>query len=335
MAEQTVDKPTPPPGGPASTPAAGTAPTGELATMQAYLDAHPEAATQLQLKAKVNGEERPVALAALQTSYQLESAARQKLEAAALKEKELAAREAALAEKGDPNKALERALRGVITPPTPPGPLDGLDSPESFYAEGARVVPVVRNLMNENQRLAVDAKAKEQRLAELEQRQKTLETQQANVWQWTRLKEEFDDVRRQTPDFTARVVVKTDGTFALDEGSNPAVMREVLYLKRYGEIPDPRFNNQVPKTLSYAELTAGIEKAEQAKYDARKVAAERKHQESLRASVTSVSPATGAIEIPSDLIDLPGDSKEEIRRKAEARGELIRERARAAGLKVT
>lgn len=300
--------------------------------VQAYLDTHPDAAKQLQLTAKVDGEEQSVALAALQTSYQLESAARQRLGAAALKEKELATREAALAEKGDPTNIMEAVLQRFAKPQPAPDPLVGLDSPGMLIDDGPRLVNVTRGLLTENQRLAAENKAIAERQTLSDKRLEAMEKAQTNVFQWTRMKEDFDGVHRQNPDFTARVTVKPDGTFDLDLGSNPVVTAEVLRLKQSGEIPDPRFNNQVPKTLSYAELTKGIEAAEAAKYEARKVAAERKHQETLRTSVSGVSSATSAIEIPSDLIDLPGDSKAEIWRKAEARGNLIREQARAEGL---
>lgn len=334
MSEQTADKQTPPPGGFASAqPAAGTAPAEGVMTteqLQAYLDKNPDAAKGLHLKAKVDGEEMPVRLADLQTSYQLESTARRRLETAALKEKALDAREAELADKGDPRKAFEDVLQSFARPQTTPDPFSGLDSQEALFTEGQKLVGITRGLYSENQRLTAENKAIADRQTALEKRTQEMEQAQTSVFQWTRTKEDFDGVRQQSSEFTARVTVKPDGTFGLDLGDNPVVTAEVLRLKQ-SDMPDSRFGGAVPKTLSYAELAKGVQAAEDARYEGRKVAAEKKHQETLRASAGMATPATGAIEIPSNLIDLPTDSKEEIMRKAVARGDLIREKARALG----
>jgi len=333
MSEQTVDKQTPPPGGSASTPAAGTpsqgTPTAEQ--VQAYLDTNPDAMKNLRLTAKFDGEERPVALDELRSGYQIRSVAQQRLEAAALKEKELATREAELAAKGDPRKQFEGWISSLAKPPAPDSPLDGMDTPDAIFTEAPRLVAVTRTLYGENQRLSADLQATQQAQAELKKTVAEMQQSQASASQWMHTKEEFDTLRAQVPEFTARVVVKPGGVFDLDLGENRTVMTEVMYLKQTGELPDARFGGRVPKTLSYAELTKGLEAAEAAKYEARKVQAERKHQESVRASASTISQSTSGIEIPSDLIDLPGDSKAEILRKAEARGNLIREQARAMG----
>jgi len=321
-------------GAEASDAAAGTAPVqGATPTdeqIQSYLASKPDALKNLKTKVKVDGREMDVPLSEVVSGYQLRSASQRRFEEAAAKEKELTAREAKLAEQGDPiNQLLER-LRP--TPQQPDTPLEGLDLANDPFAAMPRLAEVTRGLYKANQAQEAKLKEYEKELPKVKELANSAREAQRNYEIRMRVESDFEKARLHNPDFTGRLVVDPkDGKFLYDMGSNPYVTREAITLAN-SETPDERLGGKAGITMTLPEIADALSADLDKRAEAKKVAVAEAKQARLK-NLAGMSQA-GAVtpeSLPKTTI-LPTDDAKTIREKTALIRREIQEQMVADGI---
>ena len=336
MTEQT-DKP---PANPekdavASDPAAVTAPEKDKGTkltdeqVQTYLTSHPDAWQNLKAPVKVDGKEMEVPLAAVRDGFQLRSASQARFEEAAAKEKDLAAREAKLAEQGDPVKQLLERLKPAPKPPETP--LEGLDFANDPFTATPQLANVTRELYKQNQAQEAKLKEYEKQSSEVKALAEGARDAQRNYEIRVKTETDFEKANQHNPNFTARLVVR-DGKYDYDYGKNKVVSMTTIALAN-SEVPDAILGGKVGNTMSLGEITDCVI-ADLDRQDAERRAATAAEKKARLKNLASVAP-TGAVmpEAPSKTTILPTDDAKTIGEKTALIEREIREQMAADGFK--
>lgn len=336
MAEQSDKQPaTPEKGAEASATAAGNAPVqGATITpdaVQAYLKSNPDAWKLLKAPVKVDGKEMEVPLADVRDGYQIRSASQARFEAAAAKEKELAEREARLAEQGDPIKQLLERLQPP-KPQQPDDPYAGIDFADPFAAT-PKVADVTRALYSKN--LALEAKLKdyETKLPEVEKKANEAMQAQRDYELRVRVETDFERARSHNPAFTGRLTVR-DGKWQYDLGDNPTLTAEAIRLAN-SEIPDKRLNGIAGNSMSLDAIVDALQADEERRVDERRAAIAKAKEERLK-NMAGIAP-TGAVmpEPTTKTTIMPTDDAKTRIEKARLIKQELLEQMQAAGVKVT
>jgi hypothetical protein len=287
--------------------------------IQAAIDSNPELLSSLSVKAKIYGEEKPVALSELQKGYQISSAAQRQLEEANRIKREAEAEKARLAEQGDPFKRFADEIQRRNAP-SPVDPLTQVDFDVDPITGGK--VTAQQLAVEREARARIEAKLKDLEESKLPAAQQFAQeaVQSYNVYRT--MDEQFREVRGQIPDFSARAVFGADGKPSVDVGSDPLTIATVRLAN--SDVPDPRFGNRPPKDVPIVEIYRTLENDLRGRF----TAAEKARQEQAdreRRTAAGVAAATGeAPALPSELAFTGKETRAERIEKAEKQRDYFR-----------